>query len=945
MSAPGPKFESRGTDLPDSVIEFLEADEVREALPWVSRHPELTSDGIVPRLKKELDRRLTEDPEKALRLSDLIDAVAAGTGLPEDRALALRARAQCRHSLCEYKEADRLYAEAIAVHESLGDAIEAARARKTRIGALMYLGRWDDAHAEAGRVREALDSEPSQRVLLAELDINVGNLLLRQGLVEDAIDSYRRAVELALTEGDETVEATARVNLANGLIEEFDFEGAREEFDRAGEIYERAGRNPLVADCRYGRLYLDLTRGDWGSVLAAADGVREALASYGHDHGAALTDLAKSLCLLDLGHPSAALDMAESATEVLERLDLSEESARAHLFAARALERVGRRQEAARRRQQALSCAAKESNPALTVRARLDAAVAARAQGRFDEARRFAEQAKLELRDTQARRLETQAEMVLALVDIEVGDVHVARRRIEAAEAALAGLEDPWVRLELLTVQAAVGQAIGDRRAEREALHEATEVVETLRDAVGASDMQLGLMRDRAAIYRRLVEMALDEADVDEALSVFERGRHGVIVAYGPRHGRSREVDSLRHRLQALYRRQAELENDSPAARETAERLWNAIRESESALAQVIRREEIEAHRTPRRIRPTTPIRRLAHADVAGLVYARCGDGYAAFVVTEDETQVVRIPAGKRIERLCRWLEFAWSIKARQAGNKKSIGAGMDVTSILSELGQRLLGPVLDRLGPEVCRLALVADGVLDTCPFGALEIEAQQLIDRFELVEGPSLSMLGRVARPSRASADGADVLIIGAEDVRAPEMVQEVTDLQEVWGPRCVVAPPNEVPQRLGERPWRVVHVAAHGAPRPDNPRFGGLVLDGGVLNIFELLDLDLKSAIVVLSGCGTAAVDRRFAGDQVGLSGGFLGAGAAAVVASRWVVEDASARSFMASLHRSLADGKRLEEAMHVAASDIRSRRTDPYFWAPWTVYGPPGALARP
>src|SRR5262249_58932802 len=96
-------------------------------------------------------------------------------------------------------------------------------------------------------------------------------------------------------------------------------------------------------------------------------------------------------------------------------------------------------------------------------------------------------------------------------------------------------------------------------------------------------------------------------------------------------------------------------------------------------------------------------------------------------------------------------------------------------------------------------------------------------------------------------------------------------------------------------------VLHLAAHGEARLDNPTFAHVKLADGPLTTADVFKLPLAGALVVLSACesGRAAVH---GGDElVGLTRGFLYAGAAALVQSLWRGEDGSTARLMGRVFR--------------------------------------------
>jgi CHAT domain-containing protein len=77
----------------------------------------------------------------------------------------------------------------------------------------------------------------------------------------------------------------------------------------------------------------------------------------------------------------------------------------------------------------------------------------------------------------------------------------------------------------------------------------------------------------------------------------------------------------------------------------------------------------------------------------------------------------------------------------------------------------------------------------------------------------------------------------------------------------------------------------------------------------------------------------------GDElIGLSRGFLFAGASTLVQSLWRVEDESTAHLMAHFYRELAAGPTATRALRQAQLALLEERDGlPYFWAPFQVVG--------
>ncbi|HUV08937.1 MAG TPA: CHAT domain-containing tetratricopeptide repeat protein, partial [Spirochaetia bacterium] len=145
-----------------------------------------------------------------------------------------------------------------------------------------------------------------------------------------------------------------------------------------------------------------------------------------------------------------------------------------------------------------------------------------------------------------------------------------------------------------------------------------------------------------------------------------------------------------------------------------------------------------------------------------------------------------------------------------------------------------------------------------------------------------------------------------------------------------------------------YRVIHFATHGLVVPEMAELSALVLsqlkvrndsEDGYFRMSEVLDLDLEADFVNLSACETG-LGKLYGGEGVvGLTQSFLVGGANGVSVSLWQVADESTMEFMTGLYRfAWEQGLSYPEAMTLMKRQfIRSRYSDPFFWAPFVFYG--------
>jgi CHAT domain-containing protein len=143
-----------------------------------------------------------------------------------------------------------------------------------------------------------------------------------------------------------------------------------------------------------------------------------------------------------------------------------------------------------------------------------------------------------------------------------------------------------------------------------------------------------------------------------------------------------------------------------------------------------------------------------------------------------------------------------------------------------------------------------------------------------------------------------------------------------------------------------YRIVHFATHGLLDSEHPQLSGLVLSlvdehgepqDGFLELQDIYNLDLPVDLVVLSACKTALGKEVDGEGLVGLTRGFMYAGARSVVASLWNVVDSATAELMTRFYRALRDPVGPASALRQAQIEMRKQRADPYYWAAFQMQG--------
>lgn len=299
---------------------------------------------------------------------------------------------------------------------------------------------------------------------------------------------------------------------------------------------------------------------------------------------------------------------------------------------------------------------------------------------------------------------------------------------------------------------------------------------------------------------------------------------------------------------------------------------------------------------------------------------------------------------------------------------------------VAEELYRLLFAPVFKSFHES--RLIISADDALYGLPFESLRDKSGFILSSKVIFYVPSGSVLWRL-RSAQFRESNRPLLAVGAVDYKfARELPQtfihtrtgaavvrglaefsgaklenlpgsrdEVLAIAQIAGPEARVLQGQGATEtgfkaeRLSD--FRVIHLATHATADPQYPDRAALILgiaartaDDGLLQVREIMGLSLNADLVTLSACETSVgADRQEAG-VVNLEQAFLIAGARAVLASLWNVEDNSTTVLMKAFYQHLAEGEDKALALTHAKRDMLTRYGDdasPYYWAAFVIVG--------
>ena len=825
------------------------------------------------------------------------------------------------------------------------------------------------------RAARAIAEQIGDQSLIARTEGGIGAAAAQSGDYDTSLAAFNHARQIAESSGDRGQLGRVLANLGVVAQNQGDLAAARDYIEQSLRI-ERAEKFP---DSDLATLFLNL------GVIAANQGDNaRALANY-HDSLRLLsdTDSTQQAILLNniamiyrsQGQYAQTADYAHRALAVSERIGNREEIASAYGTLASTYADQNHLLDSLRSFEQSLAIyrdIGNKRDTAYTLGAMGD--VLARLH-RYDEAQRVLEQSRdlgsaLHLQAITAQSLVSMARMRYRQ--------HRFREALLLAEDSAELLDRTEYRGSLWLARTVAGQswlALGKRARARQAFADAIANIEELRDRVaGGRESQTSFFSGALTPYHGMIGLLVAENRPREALQYAERAKGRALLdiltagktdltktmSAAERAGEQHlEIDltSLNRRIQAAADRPATDPVVLSDLRNRLERTRLDLEEFESNIYAT---------------RPELKVQRGLVAPISSDELARTQpDSHAAtleYVVTEERTYlfVVTYPAHVQV--------YTLNFSARDLGRwvqefrEQLAGRNLAVRSASAEFFRRLLSPAWQQLS-DAARLLIIPDGALWDVPFQALlDDSGRYVIEDHTVAYAPSLSVLREMERlrnRPRETFTGEHTLLVFADpelgqtqQPALPEARREAEALHTLYGAASSIqvgsdARESTFKSQAGQ--FRILHLATHGLLDDTHPMYSNLLLtpeaDGkedGLLEAHEIMRMDLRADLAVLSACETGR-GRISAGEGViGLAWAFFVAGTPSTVVSQWNVDSISTADLMLDFHRrlyiSIVSGSgRLQTAEALRQAQLHLLRSShtahPFYWAGFATVGVP------
>ncbi|MCH5670893.1 CHAT domain-containing protein [Streptomyces gilvus] len=756
----------------------------------------------------------------------------------------------------------------------------------------------------AGRTRQGL--EALERGVAVSSGHTRARVLFRRayaswvlGRHREALEDVRRAIPV-LRQVDDVIWTAraltlrATVHLALGAVDRADAD-----FAAAEALWDTTGQDHDKADVVESRGLAAFRQGDVPVALRLLDEADERYAKLGTP--SFMLSIRRCEVLMAAGLAPEALAVADAAIGAIDGIGgQSTRKAELLLVAARAARLAGDANTAIARAALAVRLFAGQRRPWWETHARLVLIEARLAAGRAS-GRLVAEAAAV------AERLASfgapaapEASLLAGRIALSLDWTQDAERHLAvAARSRHSG--PPLARMTGWAAQALRARVAGSRRGVLEACRRGLDVLDDHRMTLGASELRARATAQGAELAALAQRVSLDSGEPRRLLMWSERWR---ATALSTPPARPPADPELLGRLTAFREIAARAEEARGGGRPVP-----ALEREQRRLEREIRARTLHM----RGARPGAEDR----FDPARLLDRLGGTRLVELAVLDGRVQVLLCGDG-RVRRFEAGLLADAEAEAEhvQAGLRRLAHPGADARLPLVEaMGRRLeellLGPAAAHLGSGP--VVVVPPGRLHRVPWALLPALRERVLS-----VSPSASGWLR-ARETEPPPRDRHVL------VRGPGLATggaEVPELADRYGrPTLLEHEDARVPRVLAELDGAALaHIAAHGTFRADSPLFSSLRMADGPLIVHDFERLDRSPYRIILSSCDTARLAAVGADELLGLVTALLPLGTAGVVASSAPVNDHAVVPLMLALHKGLADGLSLAEALRDARAAL-------------------------
>ncbi len=797
-----------------------------------------------------------------------------------------------------------------------------------------HLNRYEESLRASRRSRDCYAALGIQSQVCA-CDINLGNVYYTLNRYDEALAAFQEAASLSIAEGREARTALLYNNMGLVYAKQGRFSQALDLYHRALHLAKSKDLWNLTAAGEFGLAACYRELGQYTDALACMRSLKDMAVQQHHREGLVQCDLVLADIQLTLGETAEAVNCLDAARRIAlaDGLD-SWVAASDRLLARAAAQTAGREQSLAR------------------------------------------------IQNARALFMKHAQTVDAALCDLTEGELDLTWQEPAAAQACLhraRAILSPAFPDQAWRADYALGHCAALAGNDAAALEHYLSAVRTIagaRAALVTEQLSGDFFARRQSVYDEALALALRQGAAECALEIVEASKARTLLTLLARRGwrvagkqpdayladlTAREKE-LRYQLNALRARIAvqvqDLGESLRSGREFA--MSAAALEELNARSQAYESVVAQLRLATTGLAGIAALARFSLGDFRAAACERLGTDWAALEYYLTEESLIRIAVyPDRLETASQELTAYDRAVLEQctrtdADVRELVYGGTLRGHAVASVGTKYLRHLYRLLIPadlSATTLVVVPHGVLHRLPFHALIDGPAYLIEKHTVFCAPGLQALQHLLGPS---VHGGPVhpLIVGVSQFGArarplPHALEEVARLRQTFEGRGRFLREQEATRQSlldlnasgGLDKFALVHFATHAVLDPRAPHQSRVLLHDDALTALDILDLSLSARLVVLSACQSALGEGGHGDEWLGLARAFFYAGAHALLATLWPVQDETMVELTERFYRHWTGGKDAAESLRQTEVEMIHAGCSPSQWGAFVLLGRP------
>lgn len=925
------------------ITKIIEIKDKKEHLFLLEKHRNLLSIEFARNLKNTYYDSWTKEPQKTRNAATALEILTKILPVEEINALEKWVNGIADLTEGKLEKAIINLDKSAGIFQKIEREHDAAQTQVAKLIALALLGKYKEAVSTGKNALKTFEKFGDE-LAAGKIEKNLGNIAARQGNEKEAEKYYLSARKRFVKIGDLSELAMSDNSLANTYAELNNFQKAEDFYAKALENARAAQMFVTVAEIEASMGNLALFRGKYAEALRFLELSRRKYEELNLPHQTAIANLEIADVYLELNLSEEALAIYENIADEFKMFKMRSEEARTRANFGKSAILSGNFSLAKTELKKAARLYEAEENKIGAASVKLALANLELMQKHYKNALKFALEADEFLRKSTNLRLKLSANRLKGEALRNLKNFAESEKILSETYRKSLAQEQKNIAQSSLNSLGKLYLQKNDPQAEKY-FKKAVKMIETLRAPLAGEEFRMSFLADKLAPFENLAKIFIAKNRFKDAFLTIERSRARTLSETLQNDSVSDAKNSskltkkfavLREELNWFYSRFNRAEEDE------YEDLQAEIKSREKQIGEMIR--QIESTKNAafsaniQRNIDLKKLQKLLGENRVLIEFVKFENDFSAFVVSEKSIDFVPNFA-KESEIVSDLESLHFQFGALRYGakirGKFTVELKKRADFYLQNLYRKLFAP-LEKFTKNKDLIIIPAASVYYV-PFQALHDGANYLVENRKISYSPSATVWKFLQNKTSRKTENA--LLLGFADERIPLVNREIEILQKVFPKAKTFTGESANFEVFTENAGKfdILHLACHGQFRPENPLFSSLHLADGFVTVRDICANKINAEIVTLSACETG-LNKIFAGDEIlGLTRGFLSAGANSLILSLWTVNDEATTELMKEFYLNLQKDNSVAESLQKAQKHFIERGEHPYFWSPFSVIG--------